>query len=69
MTHRESRSVFHVPVGVSNSPPPPPDTQQFGVRLDELRGRYDGDPVPPVLKICVQAIEERGDVCVCVYTV
>ncbi len=65
VTKLESRSVFHVPVSAVNSPPPPLDTQQFGVPLDDLRVRYNGDPVPPVLKMCVHAIEEKGE-CVCV---
>ncbi|XP_064396567.1 rho GTPase-activating protein 8-like isoform X2 [Halichondria panicea] len=60
VTKLESRSVFHVPVSAVNSPPPPLDTQQFGVPLDDLRVRYNGDPVPPVLKMCVHAIEEKG---------
>ncbi len=61
VTRTESRSVFHVPVGGAKvTPAPSPKTQVFGVPLEDLRSRYNGDPVPDVLKMCVHSIEEEG---------
>ena len=35
-------------------------TKQFGVPLERLRERNGGDPVPPVLRQCVEFIERSG---------
>lgn len=60
----ESRSVFHVPVSAANVTSEPftasTSTRQFGVGLEELRAQQGGDPVPLVIKMCVQFIKKRG---------
>ncbi len=54
--------MFHVSVGAANaSPPSSSKTRVFGVPLEDLRSLNNGDPVPDVLKMCVHAIEERGE--------
>ena len=68
VTHTESRSVFHVPATptAANEFDPYEDyevivsTKQFGVPLERLRERNGGDPIPPVLRQCVDFVEKVG---------
>ena len=66
VTHSESRSVFHVPTTPTGYNNAYEDfevivaTKQFGVPLERLRERNGGDPVPPVLRQCVEFIERCG---------
>ena len=68
VTHSESRSVFHVPSTPTSATSANFDedfevivsTKQFGVPLERLRERNDGNPIPPVLRQCVDFVQRMG---------
>ena len=68
VTHSESRSVFHVPSTPTSVTSATFDedfevivsTKQFGVPLERLRERNRGDPIPHVLRQCMDFIEKMG---------
>lgn len=69
VTQSESRSVFHVPstpTTKSNFDSIDEDfeiivsTKQFGVPLERLRERNGGDPIPQVLRQCVEFVQRTG---------
>ena len=68
VTHSESRSVFHVPSTPTTTTPDPyyedfeviVSTKQFGVPLERLRERNGGDPIPQVLRQCVEFVQRMG---------
>ena len=67
VTHSESRSVFHVPTAPTAEYNNAYDdfevivsTKQFGVPLERLRERHDGDAIPPVLRQCVEFVQSKG---------
>ena len=66
VTHTESRSTFHVPAtpttldGAYDDYEVIVSTKQFGVPLERLKERNGGDPIPPVLRQCVEFVESVG---------
>ena len=65
VTHTESRSVFHVPVSPSAArstfdPSILSGMKQFGVPLETLRERNQGEPIPLVLRACAEYLEQHG---------
>ena len=65
VTHSESRSVFHVPSTPTSATFDEDfevivSTKQFGVPLERLRERNDGDPIPPVLRQCIDFLQRMG---------
>lgn len=66
VTHTDSRSVFHVPTsptqfgGLDEEFEVIVSTKQFGVPLERLKERNGGDPIPFVLRCCVEFVEQTG---------